>query len=1000
MSRTTDSEFETKRVLSRDDVVEGIVRLNEDEESAVVGDREHQLRRLIQTLRNRKNRFALIFVVCNEAPLRQRLTQVVKETLSDQNLFELHLTGKETALLDNLLRVPGAPHPLFVYGLENLLPSSDQEKLRREETIQELQLRREQFRKLGRPLVLWMPEYAYELIGQQAVDFWSWQSGAFFFTEIQTKKVRIDQSLISNRLAKSRLHQLPLPPRDFAGRETELEELRQALRHGGATISGVQGMGSVGKTALALVLADELKDQYPDAQIYLDLRGTSAQPLSPAEVMWHVVSSFHPDMKRPDDGELPAWYRDLLNGHRALLFYDNAKDGPQIEPLLPPAHCLLLVTSRRHFKVPGMFDKNLDEMTGADANKLLLRIAPHIDEHAAALAEQCGYLPIALCAAASVLKVKRSLSPEDYLKRLQDRKERLTLRDETRNLSVEACFDLSYELLSEELQRRWRMLAIFPTDFDAPAAAAVWQVDVDHAKDSLAELEAYSLLDWDEAARRYSLHDLARDFADTRLSETEREQAGALHATHYLQILSTADDLYQKGGEAIAGGLSLFDNERVHIEAGQEWAAARSAGDEQAAHLCNEYPGAGAYVLNLRQHPRDFIRWHEAAMSAARQLKDHAAEGGHLGNLGVAYADLGETRRAIEFHEQALVISREIGDRRGEGNALGNLGVAYKNLGETRRAIEFHEQALTVLRDLGDRRGEGIVLGNLGLAYADLGETRRAIEFYAQYLTIAREIGDRRGEGSALGNLGVAYKNLGETRRAIEFYEQYLTIVRDLGDRRGEGTALGNLGNAYNNLGETLRAIEFYEQALVIGREIGDRRGEGNALGNLGVAYKNLGETRRAIEFYEQALVIDREIGDRHGEGADLGNLGSAYADLGETRRAIEFHEQYLTIAREIGDRRGEGNALGNLGLAYAALGETRRAIEFHEQALVIDREIGDRRGEGSALGNLGNAYAALGETEKAMVSMEAAVKILEEIESPSANIVRGWLEKLRGESG
>ncbi len=624
----------------------------------------------------------------------------------------------------------------------------------------------------------------------------------------------------ARQAARNRLKQLPAPPRDFTGRETELEELRQALRHGGATISGVQGLGGVGKTALALKLAHEFKDHYPDAQIYLDLKGVSPQPLSPAEVMWHVVSSFHPDTKRPDDADLPAWYVSLLNDNRVLLFYDNAGDAAQLAPLLAPEHCLLLVTSRKHLTLPEMFLKNLDEMNEADANKLLLKIAPHIGVYAAALAEQCGRLPIALCAAASVLKVKRSLSPEDYLKRLQDRKERLKLRDEVRNLSVEACFDLSYELLSEELQRRWRMLAIFPTDFDAPAAAAVWQVDVDHAKDSLAELEAYSLLDWEEAARRYTLHDLARDFADTRLSATEREQAGSLHAAYYLQILSTATDLYKKGGEAIAGGLSLFDNERVHIEAGQEWAAARFAGDEQVAHLCNRYPGAGAYVLYLRQHPRDFIRWLEAALSAARQLKDHAAEGSHLGNLGIAYANLGETRRAIEFFEQQLVITREIGDRRGEGNVLGNLGNAYADLGETRRAIEFHEQALTALRDLGDRRGEGSVLGNLGLAYAALGETRRAIEFYEQALVIDREIGDRRGEGNVLGNLGLAYAALGETRRAIEFYEQRLDIAREIGDRRGEGNALGNLGNAYKNLGETEKAMVSMEAAVKIFEEI------------------------------------------------------------------------------------------------------------------------------------------------------------------------------------
>ncbi|MDQ3651205.1 MAG: tetratricopeptide repeat protein [Acidobacteriota bacterium] len=911
MSRTLDDAFKTEGVLdpsagfrSRDSVIESIVRLNEDEASSVVGDREHQLRRLVQTLRNRKNHFALIFVVCNEVPLRRTLTQEVKEKLPDQDLFEFYLTGKETEFLDSLLKTPGTPHPLFVYGLENLLPSSVEENLRREETLQELQLRREQFRNLKRPLVLWMPEYVYTLIGQQAVDFWSWQSGTFFFTEIQSRKVASNQDRnidgrFGKKIGESRLKQLPATPRDFIGREAELDDLRQALRRG-LRILGVQGMGGVGKTALALKLAHEFKDQYADAQIYLDFKGVGPQPLSPAEVMWHVVSSFQPEMKRPDDDQLPAWYNSLLDDKRVLLFYDNAKNAAQIAPLLPPKHCLLLVTSRKHFTLRGMFDKNLDEMTEADAEKLLLRIAPQIGRHATSMAEQCGYLPIALCAAASALKAKRSLSPEDYLKRLRDNKERLKLRDEVRELTVEACFSLSYELLNEELQRRWRMLAIFPTDFDAPAAAAVWQTDVDAAKHTLAELEEYSLLEWEETARRYSLHDLARDFADTRLSVTEREQAGLLHSAHYLQILSTAGDLYLKGSETIAEGLSLFDNERINIEAGQEWAATRFAGDDQAAQLCNRYAYAGVYVLNLRQHPHAFIHWQESALHAARKLRNRQSEGNHLGNLGNAYADLGEVRTAIDYYQQALMIAREIGDRRGEGSGLGNLGNAYKNLGEVRPAIEYYQQALAILREIGDRRREGNGLGNLGNAYARLGEVRAAIDYYQQALAIAREIGDRRGESTRLGNLGNAYASLGEVRTAIDYYQQALMIAREIGDRRGEGSGLGNLGIAYADLGEVRAAIDYYQQALAIAREIGDRRGEGSGLGNLGNAYRSLGEVRTAIDYHQQALMIACEIGDRRGEGNSLGNLGIAYKDLGETEKAVESTEAALKIFEEI----------------------------------------------------------------------------------------------------
>jgi hypothetical protein len=57
-----------------------------------------------------------------------------------------------------------------------------------------------------------------------------------------------------------------------------------------------------------------------------------------------------------------------------------------------------------------------------------------------------------------------------------------------------------------------------------------------------------------------------------------------------------------------------------------------------------------------------------------------------------------------DHHEQALVISRETGDRRGEDGALGNLGNAYAALGETRRAIEHYEQSLAIGHAISDPR--------------------------------------------------------------------------------------------------------------------------------------------------------------------------------------------------------------------------------------------------------------------------------------------------------
>jgi tetratricopeptide (TPR) repeat protein len=216
-------------------------------------------------------------------------------------------------------------------------------------------------------------------------------------------------------------------------------------------------------------------------------------------------------------------------------------------------------------------------------------------------------------------------------------------------------------------------------------------------------------------------------------------------------------NLYWKGGDSLLSGLALFDRERTNIEAGYAWAATRLEASKESA-LAARYANAGANVLSLRLHPRDRIAWGEAALKGCREIGDRQGEGRTLTNMGLAYADLAETRKAIGYYEQALTIGRDIGDRRGEGNALGNLGNAYANLGETRKAIGYHEQILTIAREIGDRQGEGTALGNLGNAYANLGETRKAIAYYEQQLGITRKIGDRHGEGNALANMGLALR--------------------------------------------------------------------------------------------------------------------------------------------------------------------------------------------------------------------------------------------------
>ena len=766
------------------------------------------------------------------------------------------------------------------------------------------------------------------------------------------------------------LHQLPQPPADFTGRDELIAQLLADFEGGkGATLTaqpvhGLTGMGGIGKTALGLVVAHRLKKDYPNVQLFLDLKGTTT-PLSAIDIMRHVILSFEPtaDLRTLDEAGMTGAYQTVLDGKRALLFLDNARSADQVAPLRPPKTCAMLMTSRWAFPVSGLHAHRLDVLSQENAEKFLLELCPRIGNQADELAEACAHLPLALRIAGSFLGVNGDWSVDKYLSQLSNRKGRLATLKESRveaELTTEpdllATFELSYSGLSEEDRKRWRMLGVFPTSFDASAARAMWETEEDSARKVLGLFLRYSLLDYDEIASRYSLHDLLADYALSQMKTEDEYEARLKHASHYKDVLRAADDLYIEGGEKILTGLLLFDLEWENIQAGQAWVVASQEKNSILAELCMIFPNTGAYVLDVRQHPGERIQWLGAALSVARELGDRRGEGTTLGNLGTAYTILGDTHKAIGAYKGQLVIAREIGDRLDEGSAINGLGVAYSALGNARKAIEFYEQYLAIAQESSDRRGEGGALGNLGSAYHVLGEAHKAIEFYEQALAIARELGDHRGEGNTLGNLGTVYRDLGDARKAIEFYEQHLAIALELGDRRGEGTTLGNLGIAYKDLGDARKAIEFYEQALAIAREIGHRSGEGGALGNLGTIYRDLGDARKAIEFYEQYLAIAREVGHRRAEWDALGNLGNAYNSLGEAHKAIEFYEQALAIARELGDRRGEGATLGNLGAAYKNLGDAHKAIEFYEQHLTIAREIGHRLGEGNAFFNLGEA--------------------------------------------
>lgn len=591
---------------------------------------------------------------------------------------------------------------------------------------------------------------------------------------------------------------LPTDIGDFEGRRGEIAQMCERFAApGGATavVSALGGMGGIGKTTLAVHVAHKVKDAYAGGAFLVDLKGTDANPPPPEAAMAAVVRTFDPAFAPPNDAEhMAAAYHGLLAERRVLLILDNAEDGAQVRDLVPPPPSAAIVTSRARFTLQDALEFDLEALEEGDAKALLrdiLRQRPIDDGALTRLAEACRRLPLALRAAGTRLAGEESLSLDVYLAALDDERRRLEgLR--VADKDVGATLGLSAEAVERDdpaLAAKWRQLAVFPADFDALAAAAVWGAEVpdkeaaeaavEAARCDLEALKARTLVDW-LGDGRWRLHDLMRDVArlraDALAEAAEIDRAAGRHAAHFMAVLGAAHRQYLQGGESVLAGLALADREWANIVAGRDWAAARAATDDVAARLCNLYPDAGTHVLDLRLHARQYIAWLDDALAAARKIKHRDAEGVHLGNLGVAYVNLGEARTAIGYNERHLEIAREIGDRRGEGNALGNLGNAYVVLGEAQKAIDHHVLALEISREIGDRRAEGQDLGNLGIAYKRLGQARKAIGYHEQQLAMTREIGDHRGEGTALWNSALLLHELGDTSEAVARAEAALAI--------------------------------------------------------------------------------------------------------------------------------------------------------------------------------------------------------------------------------
>ncbi len=825
-------------------------------------------------------------------------------------------------------------------------------------------------------------------------------------------------------------HQLPAVPAHFVGRVDELDRLSTlmdtATEDGGAVvISAVSGTAGVGKTALALRWAHREREKFPDGQLYVNLRGYHPdQPISPADALAGFLRALGlAGAEIPLElEERASAYRSLLDGRRILVVLDNAGTVDQVRPLLPGTPTTLVVVTSRD-TLAGLVARDgaqrldLDLLPPKDAVALLEaligeRVAAEPDA-AAALAEQCARLPLALRIVAEIAADRAATALVTLVGELANEQRRLELLDAggDPHTAVRKVFSWSYRNLSGEAARAFRLLGLHPgPDLDSYAAAALIHTELEQAQ-RLLEVLARAHLVQAAASGRYGLHDLLRAYASDRVSiedpEVERRATLTRLFDHYLATAGAAMDILVPAerhrrppvpppatpSPPVAGlgtARAWLDAERVTLTTVCAYTAAhRWPGYTTGlAAVLFRYLEIGGYYPNA-------VAIHTSALHAARDADDPTGEANALTNLGAVYWRQGHYQRATDHLQEAMTLFRAIGDRVGEARALANLGTVYGWQGHYGRAAEHHQQALTLFLASGDHIGVARSLDRLGFVCQRLGRYGQATDYHQQGLTLFREVGHQAGEVVALDNLGAVHRRQGHYRPAVEHHQRALALARDVGDRHGEAAALESLGVVYQQQGHYPRAVEHLQQALSLYREIGYLVGDADVLTSLGLVYARQGYYPQALEHHQLALVLSREIGDRDGEADVLDNLGLLHSWQGDYQRAAEHHQQALTLYRELGYRGGEAKALNGAGETHRATAEHDQARTQHGAALTLAGQIGDRYEQARAHNGLAHTHHATGDPSQARHHWHRALDLYTECEVPDAHDVHAHLATL-----
>ncbi|PPK66630.1 tetratricopeptide repeat protein [Actinokineospora auranticolor] len=638
-------------------------------------------------------------------------------------------------------------------------------------------------------------------------------------------------------------HQLPSHARGLVGRDAEFAWLDARLGDGRPGTAVVTGPGGVGKTALVVGWAATRLDEFPDGQLYVDLRGHGPDtPLDPHDVLGGFLRDLGvADREVPRSRhERVGRYRSVTHRRRLLVVLDNAVDEDQVRPLLPGPGAVV-VTSRAVLSgLAVRHEAEILELDLLDARHGLELLRAAVGARAvrepavAELVEYCGGLPLALRIVAELARSRPGAPLAGLAEELRHEQHRLDVLEVVGDArsSIRPVLSWSLDRVPVEVNRAFRLIGAHPTgEVDVPAVAALCAVPLSRAGRLLRALVGAHLIG-EPRPGRFAAHDLSRLHA-VELATADPDGTAAARVRLFDHVLHTADradrlvtpNRYRvplDGDATGAVGFADYDAALTWLHSHWRDAVALCALDGtglDARRWQLAYTWRGYFFLTKRWDA--WIASHRHALAACLRLDDRHAEARTRNNLGRALLETGRTEQATAHFEAAQRLFETVGDRHGWSNAVANQAVLRRRAGDLAEALRLNQLALDYYLAVGARRNTAITwrsraktrieAGALDEAAADLD---RAVEIFAR-LGLAIDLAEAH-------NLrGTIAARRGDPERAKQEHLAALDACRACGSRFEEAKALRYLGHLAANEGAMATAVAYLTSAASLHQDMG-----------------------------------------------------------------------------------------------------------------------------------------------------------------------------------